>query len=325
MFIRLRNATTCLLLLMGMSACSSVSPSLSTTASTVEVKAKSLHLQTPRFGHAVVNDGQKIYVLAGANESGFLSDLEIIDPNKDKTQVLANHLIPRRYFSAVWDGQHSIYLIGGISHTEKGYQLEKKVEVFNTLTHEVSLVKSLPAPTRINSAVYLDNKIFVFGGTGPTSRSKQELNAKAIVGYYDIALNSWVRVADMPTAKTTRAAVYKEHIYVIGGYDGSKALDVFERFDPATNKWESLPALPQAISAHSVAVAEDNLYVFGDYTELDSSYRYDFINKQWHKLNIGYKASRHNAATTLANCIYVIGGNTGGNGPYLDYIQQFSL
>jgi N-acetylneuraminic acid mutarotase len=318
MRIHCRYFIISLLLLIGISGCSSAFRQSANTQS-------SLHLQTPRFGHAVVNDGQKIYVLAGANETGFLADIEIIDPLSGKTEVLPKHLIPRRYFSAVWDGQHSIYLIGGISHTENGRRLERRVEVFDTITHQVKFTQSLPAPTRINSAVYLNGKIFVFGGTGPTSRQNSKSKAKAITGYYDIALNRWIRVADMPTAKTTRAAVYKGQIFVIGGYDGSEALDVFERFDPTTNNWHSLPALPQPISAHSVTVAGDSLYVFGDYQELDSNYRYDFLKQQWQTLDIGYKASRHNAATTLANRIYVIGGNTGGNGPFLDYIQQFNL
>ena len=142
------------LLLMALSGCSS-KPVL---------KAEQLSLSTARYGHAAINDGNKIYVLAGANKSGFLSDIEIIEPILETTEVLKNKLIPRRYFSAVWDGKHSIYILGGVSLEDKKFRYEKRVEVFNTITHEVSFAQPLPAPTRINSAVFLNGRVFVFGG-----------------------------------------------------------------------------------------------------------------------------------------------------------------
>ena len=52
------------------------------------IEPEVLSLNTSRYGHAAVNDGQKIYVIAGANKSGFLSDIEIIDPSTGETEVL---------------------------------------------------------------------------------------------------------------------------------------------------------------------------------------------------------------------------------------------
>ncbi|WP_143764299.1 Kelch repeat-containing protein [Cognaticolwellia mytili] len=79
------------------------------------------------------------------------------------------------------------------------------------------------------------------------------------------------------------------------------------------------------MSAHSVSLVHNKLLVFGDYTNLSSVYAYDFNTEQWQKLNVNYKASRHNATTTVSDMTYVIGRNIGGSGPYLDYIQQFKL
>ena len=61
-------------------------------------------LNSARYGHAVVNDNNNIYVFGGSNKQGFLSSIEIINPKSGKHLVLENKLIPRRYFSAVWDG-----------------------------------------------------------------------------------------------------------------------------------------------------------------------------------------------------------------------------
>ncbi len=286
------------------------------------VDSESFSLTTPRYAHAAVNDGKKIYVFAGSNGSGFRSDIEIIDPSSKKIEILTRRLIPRRFFSAIWDGNHSIYILGGVSAVNKQFRYEKRVEVFNTLTHEISFSKSIPLSTRINSAVFLDGRIFVFGGA--YSKGKK-LVATPIVGVFDIAKDEWKRIADMPTAKATRAVVKDGLIYVAGGYDENKSLDVFERFNPKTNTWESLPPIPEKISAHSVTVVKDKLFLFGNYNDLTSTYSYDFVTQQWEKINIGYKASRHNAATTLNGITYVIGGTVGSAGPFLDYIQIFKL
>ncbi|MCH2058644.1 MAG: kelch motif-containing protein [Thalassotalea sp.] len=66
-----------LLLAMMLSGCST-KPSIST---------ETFFLETSRLGHAAVNDGRRIYVLAGSNQSVFLSDIEIIDPVTQEIKV----------------------------------------------------------------------------------------------------------------------------------------------------------------------------------------------------------------------------------------------
>ncbi|PMG40085.1 kelch repeat-containing protein [Shewanella sp. 10N.286.52.B9] len=279
-------------------------------------------LTSARFGHAAVNDGQNIYVLAGSNSTGFLSDIEIIEPISGKKQVLANKLIPRRFFSAVWDGQESIYIIGGVSFEAQKFRYEHRVEVFNTVTHQVSFAKPLPAPTRRNSAVLFNGNIYVVGGS---YLKNGQFAPSGLVAVLNGETQGWVRAANMPTTKETRAVVHDGYIYVVGGYDNKNSLTAFEKYDPQLKKWQSLPALPEAISAHSMSVVNQKLFVFGSYDNLTLTYAYDFVSEQWMKIDIGYQASRHNAATTLGDTTYVIGGNTDIKGQYLKDIQVFKL
>lgn len=287
-------------------------------------KSDSLILSTARYGHATVNDGKHLFVIAGSHKARFLSDIEIIDPISGKKEVLKDRLIPRRYFSAVWDGKHSIYIIGGVSFEDDIFRFERKVEVFDTITHQVTFAESLHAPTRINTAVYLDEKIYVMGGTYPSKRTKRN-RPTSLVYVLNIAKNRWQRVSRMPTARETKSVVKDGLIYTVGGFDTKSSLNVFERFDPQLNIWESLPTMPAKISAHSLTVVKDKLFVFGDYNDMAATYSYNFLTQEWKKINIGYKASRHNATTTLGDTTYVTGGNTGGNGPYIDDIQTFKL
>ncbi|QOL25390.1 kelch repeat-containing protein [Thalassotalea sp. LPB0316] len=286
------------------------------------VQSTELQLQTPRYGHAAINDGQRIFVFGGANQDGFVTDVEIIDPVAKTSYVVKDKLIPRRYFSAVFDGQQSVYIIGGVSAQGGKFRFEKTVEIFDTVSHQVSYATELKAPTRINTAVYYQDEIFVFGGAYPT---KNGLNVSKLALAYNTYTQQWRRLADMPSAKTTRAIVHDQAIYVVGGFDRTSSMNVFERFLPQDNAWQKLPAMPFEASAHSLSLVGDKLYVFGDYTNLSQTYVYDFTNEQWQQVNIGYQASRHNSATTIDGVTYVIGGNTGTSGPFLNSIQAFDL
>lgn len=300
------------LVLLWLSACSKNAAVAATEHSMLEA----------RYAHAVVTAGKKMFILAGSNATGFLSDVEIYDPVTGQIEHWKEKLIPRRYFSAVWDGKESIYIVGGVSTAVMGSGLESRVEVLNTRTGEVTFAPNLPTPTRSNTAVFADGRIFVFGGSRFLGRY---LVPSATVAVYDLAQSKWLITEDMPTAKDTKAVVKDEWIYLVGGYNHQKELNTFERFNPQTQEWQTLPALPVKLSAHSVTVQQNQLLVFGDYDIMTSVYSYDFDTAQWQKLQLDYKASRHNAAATVDNKVYVFGGTTGGQGPFLNYIQTFSF
>lgn len=297
---------------------------LSGCSTTSNTPSESLSLSQARYGHATVNDGENLYIIAGSYKKKFLSSIEIINPVSGKKKILNDILIPRRYFSAIWDGKHSIYIVGGVSFKNNILRYERKVEVFDTITHQVTFAESLPSPTRTNTAVYLDDKIYVFGGTYLPKVTRLP-SPTPIVAVLDISKNKWHWAKRMPMAKSTKAVVKDGFIYTIGGYDTKSALNTFERFDPKKNTWQTMPPLPAKISAHSVSMVGDKLFIFGDYKDMNATYAYDFTTQAWEKMNIEYKASRHNAATTMGDTTYVTGGNTGANGPYLNYIQTFKL
>jgi len=314
---RLVLVTSLLLILSGCASTVSTSSTSSASAQNDPVS-----LEGVRYAHAMVNDGEKLYVIGGSNSSNFLSSIEIIDPKTKESVKLKGKIIPRRYFSAVWDGKESIYIIGGVSLNGDRFKYEKKVEVFNTKTHEVTLVKNLPEPTRTNTAVFKDDKIFVFGGGYPRGGTSKYHSTVAV---YNTTNDTWQRGTDMPTAKASEAFIKDDYIYLVGGYNGKQSLNTFERYDPKLNRWQSLPAIPYRISGHSLALKGDKLYVFGNYLNTSETFSYDFNSQQWQKLDIGYIAARHAAATIIDDVIYVSGGITETDGVSHNSIQIFKL
>ena len=286
-------------------------------------QSNSFRLETARLGADSATDQQRIFVFGGSNsKDGLLDDVEIIDPSTKNVQVLKDHIIPRRYFSAVYDGDKQIYLVGGVSKEGLKTRYASSVEIFNTETRKVIEAAPLPYPTRMNTAVFLDGKIYVLGGSHLDWQTRK-LRATAIMAIYDTKTNVWSLGPPMPTDKTTSAVTYNGKIYVVGGFTEGDQLDVFEQFDPATGKWKSLPPLPVKMSAHTTTVWRDYLIVFGDYNNLDAVWTYDFKAQQWHQSDLEITGVRHSSAVTFNDSVYLIGGNQDSPGPVLDAIQVF--
>ncbi len=283
-----------------------------------------LSLSEGRYGHTVANDGEKIYVFGGTTASGLSGDIEIFTPQSTSTQVLKRKLIPRRYASAVWDGEESIYIIGGVSAEDRRRHLQSAVEVFNTRTQEVTLVSSHSRATRMNTAVYANGKIYVLGGTTAHPGVRGGLKHVAWLSVFDTQTGVWSELPDMPIAFSTKAVARDGNIYIAGGFDGNQH-NAFYEYATDSGQWQQLPQLPVETSAHSIAIVNSSLYTFGNYDELGQTLRYDFATSQWSDAELPFKPSRHNASTTLGDSIVVVGGCVSGRNSYLSDIQSFTL
>lgn len=309
-FTKAIQATTVILAICVISACST-SPHMNDT----------LTLPVTKLGVAAVNDGRLVYVVAGSGKSLY-GDIDIIDPQLNTIKTLKNKVIPRRYHSAVFDGDESIYILGGVGVKEGRIGLVTEVEVFNTRTQEVTTIQNLQAATRINTAVFHKGKIYALGGDYHT---RQGLRSTAAMFMYDTVSRSWTRLADMPTAKATRAFIKDDFIYVVGGYNNEMSMAVFERYSIREDRWETLSPLPKGISAHSLTVVDNKVVTFGNYDYLDETFVYDFDISQWREVDIGYLPSRHNAATTINGVTYIVGGTIRTSGGSINSIQTFKL
>lgn len=267
-------------------------------------------LKQPRYAHGSVSDGRYVYLFGGSDNSGLIEDIEIIDTATNTSIILKDKTFARRYLAVVWDEEHSVYLMGGISRAGR---MTRSIEVFNTETHEVTKLADHPFPTRTNTAVYADNKIYIFGGSVFHERTISVVNRVYI---YDIEHDTWSRAADMPEAKETRAVKYGDGIYLVGGYNYLNPLPGFQRFDLTTGYWQHLTDLPVPMSSHSVVVN-------GNYDDKGDTYRYSFEDITWQRLDIGYKSRRHTAAVKSDKGIVVSGGTLRTRKGAKDSLQIF--
>lgn len=124
----------------------------------------------------------------------------------------------------------------------------------------------------------------------------------------------WTWAPPMPHRRSyTASAEIGGKIYVAAGMVGNsgRPLDLFERFDPATNEWSSLRPLPKAFSAAAGAALDGRMYVVGGNSPEASGhqvYAYDARRGRWRNVT-PLPAPRTNlAAVALGGKLYAIGG-----------------
>lgn len=169
-------------------------------------------------------------------------------------------------------------------------------------------ISKIPTPRMGAGIVYLDNKIFVFGGV-KAPRYEPVLETDI----YDIAKAKWIKKSPIPTGKALfGTVVLGRKIYIIGGsvYDKMTTLE----YDVDKDIWKEKAPIPTPRQQLGVEVLNGKIYTFGGSREHSISEAYSFevynpLSDTWEvkkKLDIPLQ----NCATAkIGNRIYAIAGH----------------
>lgn len=223
-----------------------------------------------------------------------------------------------RHENAFVELDGKFYLIGG-----RG---EHPVDIYDPEENTWTSGAAPPLEIHHMQAVAYDGDIYIMGawtGGFPDERGIEN------VLMYDPQEDAWSTGAEIPEDRRRGAAgvvVYGEHIYVVAGNDGghgphATAVDWFDRFDPQTGTWESLPPAPRGRDHFHAAVVGDRLYAVGGRNSgvegfIDSTFAavdmYDFESGSWSTLTgAPLPTERAGSPTTAAGRHVII---TGGEG-----------
>src|SRR6476646_6906692 len=120
----------------------------------------------------------------------------------------------------------------------------------------------------------------------------------------------WTSGAPMPSARSeVAAAEVGGKIYVVGGYGGETALEIY---DPATDQWSRGAAFPHALHHAAAAGFQGRLYVVGGYlingTPTAEFHEYDPASNRWRALAALPTSRGSPAAAILDGRLHVVGG-----------------
>ena len=238
--------------------------------------------------------------------------------NTWSTIIPDNELADKRYANGEVIG-NSLYLFNG-SNSFTGEQ-NNLVEIVNLETNEVTYGAENPLSRNEAGSASDGSNIFVFGGETSNDTYTNKLYS------YNISSDVWTMLADMPTPQTTRGEIINDKIYVIGGYNGSVS-NIIDIYNIENNEWESQFIMPDGVSANSLAVHNDLIFIIGDYIDLDRINYFDTSNEVFISVDNNMIGRRHSDAEVIDNNIYLIGGNqtaSPNDGGWLNSLQKASL
>jgi N-acetylneuraminic acid mutarotase len=286
-----------------------------------------LSMPTARVGHGVVSCNDKIYVIGGYNNSGFLDTVEAYDPINDNWITKTPMPYGRAEFGICAIG-NKIYVIGGCNtlrgKNEYQYPANKlsNVLVYDTLSDSWSFKTHMPTP-RISLALGVVNgKIYAIGGADLQWNDCCFYYYKALDTneIYDPINDSWETLSPMITPRyNVGVAVINEKIFVCGGSKGADLwppVDTVEMYSSNTNTWETSTSMPKRLTGFGITTVDKKFYVIGGLCipeyHINDTFVYDPLNTQWYNMSSMPTIRYGLGVCAIDGDIYAIGGADDG-------------
>jgi N-acetylneuraminic acid mutarotase len=174
--------------------------------------------------------------------------------------------------------------------------------------------KNMPMPREEISGAYLNDKIYIVGG----SADDNEITDK--VDVYDPNTDVWSSVTSLPSTRDhIGVSSYNGKLYAVGGFDQDDVpTDELLIYDPDTKRWNDGPPMPTPRGALAVEFIDGILYAVGG---VDSTHNvvstveaYDPQTNMWTTKSSMPSPRHHLSSAVVDGKLYAIGGRLLGNG-----------
>jgi non-specific serine/threonine protein kinase len=138
---------------------------------------------------------------------------------------------------------------------------------------------------------------------------------------------AWRRIADIPTPRSeVAAAVFRESVYVIGGFGGGRVVEIFDG-----QRWRRGPDLPIEVD-HAMAAAVDDsagagagVYVFGGNTPSPTARAFRLDGGGWKEIAKMPAPRSQGGAVARGSAVYIVGGYDGQRLVAPTYVYEASV
>lgn len=231
----------------------------------------------------------------------------------------ASMMTPRKEISnTVVSNEGLVFTFGGV---ESSGLISNKVEIYDAGSNLWFEGSELPTPLWRSTAVYYEEKIYVFGGY--QSLGPYPFDPSKMMFMYNIANDTWT-MSEMPIARgASVAVVLGEKIHLIGGASNS-ALSRHDIYDPTTDSWEVGPSLNEARSGLTAIEFDEQIFVFGGYELINGQVVSKrscevFVNDRWVSIANMPATKLGIDCAYIGESIYVFGGTSTANYSALAY------
>jgi len=244
-------------------------------------------------------------------------------------------IAPRVCHSAVVY-KNKMYVYGGHLPDSHTFIKDVKKDVhsfdfeFRKWNKEVTIGNDMPEKTE-HSAVVYKNGMYVFGGYSGNA-SYLDINL------YKLDLDTMETsvlqgTGQKPPGRSAHSAnVWREYMYIFGGWNGTESNNTFYRINLETLEWSLVPAKgspPPCIRSHSAVIYDDFMYIIGGYGpngHTEFPYSYDLLNNEWIPMidNRDGPCSRSRLRTVVyGNSLWCLGG--WNRSSYYNDLWKFNL
>jgi hypothetical protein len=175
----------------------------------------------------------------------------------------------------------------------------------------------MPTPGYGMSCAVVNGRVYAIGGLKGWADS---ITPRRVVEAYDVAEDTWLTdFAPMPYPRWyCGCAALDGKIYVLGGTDGCCQVARVDRFDPATNHWDTVAPMPWPRQSLSACTYQGEIYAVGGFTNDSVNAKYSTEVATFHSdSGIGYWTTESESLRmpraffgmdTAGGTIYVAGG-----------------
>jgi N-acetylneuraminic acid mutarotase len=214
-------------------------------------------------GTAVTLPNGRIVVMGGGvgcfftQACAILQTVQEYDPRSHVWCLLAPMRTPRYRFAATLGLDNRIYAIGGWN----GRSVLASVEAYSLRTNNWRSVASLPQAEESAAATVTHNRVVVAGGTGSNTSFYNDL--------FVFDGHRWRNGSPMRTPRADFGLVVNAtgQLYAFGGYNpADNFLAKAETYNPATDTWAAMAALPRPMASFGAVTGPDGrAYAIGGY------------------------------------------------------------
>jgi len=195
-----------------------------------------------------------------------------------------------------------------------------------------------PTPRLCHSCVTWGGYMWVHGGHNTCPGTQTFAEVKNDLWRYKFDERTWEQmiVSDLPSKTEHSSVVYKDKLYLFGGYSGDFFTNTLYCYDFETNECRYINTtgdIPSVRSAHVGIVHNDTMYIFGGWNgdeQNNEMFALDFETMNWKKIEAlgtipSPRCSHSGIASEKHNSLFIFAGYGGKDLKYLNDLCQFNF